>query len=96
MGKIGIRQLKSQLSEYVRLARKGERFQVTSHGEVVAELGPPVQDDPAGIPPGLLELKRLGLVRSIVRNDPSVYEIGEPLPDGPSSIELLNWERGDK
>lgn len=96
MKKIGIRQLKSQLSEYVRLARAGERIQVTSHGEVVAELRPPEPEHDSDVPPGLLELKRLGIVRSIVRNDPTTYEMGEPLPDGPSSAELLDWERGDR
>ena len=94
---VGIRKLKSQLSDYVRRARNGERIQVTSHGEVVAELRPPEPVHDVDTPPGLLELKRLGIARSIVRNDPSAYgEVGEPLLDGLSSIELLDWERGER
>lgn len=36
----GIRELKDNLSEYVRRAEAGERIAVTSHGRTVAELGP--------------------------------------------------------
>ena len=36
----GIRELKDNLSEYVRRAEAGERIAVTAHGRVVAELGP--------------------------------------------------------
>lgn len=40
MKSVGIRQLKSKLSEYVRLAREGETILVSHRDEVVAELGP--------------------------------------------------------
>jgi prevent-host-death family protein len=36
----GIRELKDNLSEYVRRAEAGERIAVTMHGRVVAQLGP--------------------------------------------------------
>src|SRR5471030_1420191 len=36
----GIRELKDNLSEYVRRAEAGERIAVTTHGRVVAVLGP--------------------------------------------------------
>ena len=36
----GIRDLKDNLSEYVRRAEAGERIAVTAHGRVVAVLGP--------------------------------------------------------
>jgi len=36
----GIRDLKDNLSEYVRRAEAGERIAVTSHGRVLAVLGP--------------------------------------------------------
>jgi prevent-host-death family protein len=36
----GIRELKDNLSEYVRRAEAGERISVTAHGRVVAVLGP--------------------------------------------------------
>src|SRR4051812_40438050 len=36
----GIREIKDNLSEYVRRAEAGERIAVTAHGRVVAVLGP--------------------------------------------------------
>ncbi len=41
MRSVGIKVLKNKLSEYVRLAEKGETVQVTDRGRVVAELVPP-------------------------------------------------------
>lgn len=41
MRSVGIKVLKNKLSEYVRLAAKGETVQVTDRGRVVAELVPP-------------------------------------------------------
>lgn len=38
--KVGIRELKAQLSRVVHEAAAGQRFAVTEHGHVVAELGP--------------------------------------------------------
>ena len=37
----GIRQLKNNLSRYVRRSEAGERIAITAHGRVVAELVPP-------------------------------------------------------
>ena len=37
----GIRELKNNLSQYVRRIESGERVAVTAHGRVIAELGPP-------------------------------------------------------
>lgn len=39
---VGIRELKNNLSRYVRKAEAGERVAVTAHGRVVAELVPPL------------------------------------------------------
>ncbi len=38
---VGIKKLKNQLSQYVRLASRGETIFVTDRDEVVAELSPP-------------------------------------------------------
>jgi prevent-host-death family protein len=40
MKNVGIRELKTRLSEYLRQVRKGRTLLVTDHGEVVAELRP--------------------------------------------------------
>lgn len=37
----GVRDLKNNLSRYIRRAESGERIPVTAHGRVVAELVPP-------------------------------------------------------
>src|SRR5690349_13918257 len=41
MRAVGLKTLKNKLSEYVRLAAKGETVLVTDRDRVVAELGPP-------------------------------------------------------
>ena len=41
MRAIGLKALKSKLSEYVRIAAGGETILVTNRDRVVAELGPP-------------------------------------------------------
>jgi antitoxin (DNA-binding transcriptional repressor) of toxin-antitoxin stability system len=46
MRAVGIKQLKTRLSEYVRLARGGEIVLVSDRDEVVAELGPPRHQHP--------------------------------------------------
>jgi prevent-host-death family protein len=46
MKSVGIKQLKARLSEYVRLARRGETILVSDRNEVVAELGPVRQQPP--------------------------------------------------
>ena len=75
MEKVGIRQLKNNLSKYVRLAEGGDVLMVTDRGRIVAELWPPGRGERRGdIHPGLLEMERKGLVRLATRpNDPSLY-----------------------
>lgn len=41
---VGIRELKDNLSRYIRRIGAGERIVVTAHGRVVAELVPPAAD----------------------------------------------------
>ena len=41
MRSVGIKILKNKLSEYIRLAARGETVLVTDRDRVVAELGPP-------------------------------------------------------
>jgi antitoxin (DNA-binding transcriptional repressor) of toxin-antitoxin stability system len=41
MRAVGLKTLKNQLSEYVRLAAAGETVLVTDRDQVVAQLGPP-------------------------------------------------------
>jgi antitoxin (DNA-binding transcriptional repressor) of toxin-antitoxin stability system len=41
MKAVGINVLKNKLSEYVRMAERGEKILVTDRDRVVAEMGPP-------------------------------------------------------
>jgi prevent-host-death family protein len=51
MSTVGIKMLKENLSEYVAMARSGERVIITDRGEEVAEIGP--------LSPERLAMKRL-------------------------------------
>jgi prevent-host-death family protein len=47
MDRVGVRELRQNLSTYLRRAARGERFIVTDRAEEVAVLGPPPKtDDP--------------------------------------------------
>lgn len=73
----GIRDLKDNLSQYVRRSEAGERIAVTAHGRVVAELGPPVRATRAGRRTRFDDLVAVGVVRLPV-------ESGDPLADWPA------------
>lgn len=96
MDTVGIRELKDHLSEYIRRVRAGEKIQVSSHGEVVAELRLPELDRDERAPRGLRELVRRGTAREIVRNDPSRYRTYERALARTTAQELLDWDRGDR
>jgi antitoxin (DNA-binding transcriptional repressor) of toxin-antitoxin stability system len=48
--RIGVRELRGKLGDYLRQARLGARFVIVSRGEPVAELGAPSQASEAGKP----------------------------------------------
>ncbi len=103
MEPIGIRELKNNLSHYVRQVEGGKRISVTAHGRVVAELVPPGTRAAAGRKKKEKRLSRFeqliadGLIR------PALEE-GDPLPDDGLRIklssgtveELIDWTREDK
>ena len=98
MQTIGIRELKSRLSEVVRTVRAGAHVLVTDRGTVVAELVPPGHSRTApGVPPGLARLADRGVARLGAPNDPAVYRDLAPLSRRPASIaRLLDDERGER
>jgi prevent-host-death family protein len=98
MRTVGIRELKSRLSEVVRAVRGGAHVLVTDRGLVVAELVPPgsTRVDPA-IPPGLAHLAERGIARVGAPNDAAVYRDLAPLSKRPRDYgRLLDAERGDR
>lgn len=43
--RIGVRELRGKLSDYLRQAKSGARFLILSRGKAVAELGAPAQEE---------------------------------------------------
>jgi prevent-host-death family protein len=93
---IGIRELKSRLSEVVRAVKAGEHVLVTDRGTVVAELVPPGRPtrDPS-MPAGLARLIERGIARLGATNDPGLYATLPRLRrKPPSAARLLDEARG--
>ena len=93
MDTVGIRELKNNLSHYVRQAMSGTRVAVTDRGVVVAELIPA---PPAGLPLSRYdELVDSGVIRPAL-------ESGDPLADFPTlrlapgtAAALIDEDRGE-
>ena len=94
MTSAGIRELKDNLSRYVRRIEAGERIAITAHGRVVAELGPPAEASGRAGRSRYDDLVAAGLVRPAV-------EPGDPLADWPdlrlaagTAASLIEADRG--
>jgi prevent-host-death family protein len=97
MKSVGLRELKTRLSEYVREVRSGEGVLVTDRGEVVAELIPPGQgSSEQGVPAGLAALAGRGQVTLGAPNDPAVYPTLPRVLKRRGASELLDEERGGR
>jgi prevent-host-death family protein len=91
--KAGIRDLKDNLSRYIRRIEAGERILVTAHGRAVAQIIPP--------PAGRNNRSQFDLlVASHVITPPS--EDGDPLEDCPdirlpqgTAADLIDSDRGE-
>jgi antitoxin (DNA-binding transcriptional repressor) of toxin-antitoxin stability system len=57
--RVGVRELRNNLTTYLRQARQGSAFLVTAHDEVIAELRPPS--------PALRPARRPGRLRDRIR-----------------------------
>jgi len=57
--RIGVRELRGKLGDYLRQVKNGARFLIVSRGQPVAELGAPTLNEPERKPrqPGLLKGK---------------------------------------
>ena len=68
MRAVGLKVLKNKLSEYVRMAARGETVLVTDRDRVVAELGPPrVGRSEILSDARLADMVRRGVIRPAVR-----------------------------
>lgn len=96
--RVGIRELKNNLSQYVRRVEAGDVLIVTDRGRVVAELVPPGSVHRRDIHPGLLEMERKGLVRLATRpNDPSLYRRMPHVDLGGETVQdIIDFLREDR
>jgi antitoxin (DNA-binding transcriptional repressor) of toxin-antitoxin stability system len=95
MASTGIRQLKDNLSRYIRRIEAGERIAITAHGRVVAELVPPGMAAKRSGPSRFDELVAAGVIRPPI-------ESGDPTEDWPdirlprgTALELIEADRGE-
>jgi prevent-host-death family protein len=91
----GVRELKNNLSRYVRRVEAGQRIAVTAHGRVVAELVPPGTKTRKGARSRWDELMAAGTLH------PPLGE-GDPFGDWPdiglppgTAAELIEEDRGE-
>lgn len=91
----GIRELKDNLSSYVRRVEAGERVAVTAHGRVVAEIVPPGTAAGRGTTERWEQLIAAGALHPPV-------EAGDPFEDWPdirlprgTAAKLIDNDRGE-
>lgn len=90
----GIRELKNNLSRYIRRIEAGERIAITAHGRVVAELVPPAARMKGALDP-LETLVAAGQVRPpLEAGDPTAGWPDIRLPAGTAG-ELIDADRGE-
>ena len=91
----GIRELKDNLSRYIRRIEAGERIAITAHGRIVAELVPPGSAGKGGRQSRFDELVAAGVIRPPL-------EPGDPTEDWPdirlpagTAAALIDADRGE-
>jgi prevent-host-death family protein len=90
----GIRELKDNLSRYIRRIEAGERIAITAHGRVVAELVPPGTRTKR-TPTRFDELVASGVIRPpLEAGDPTEGWPDIGLPSG-TAAELIDADRGE-
>ncbi len=96
MRSVGLKELKNRLSEYVKIAARGETLLVTNRDRVVAELGPPREERS----PVLADAMLADAVRRGWLAPPSMVREGIPprLPVAPLAEVLreLDDDRADR
>ena len=90
----GIRELKDNLSRFIRRIEAGERIAITAHGRIVAELVPPGGNTKGGAS-RFDELIASGVIRPpLEAGDPTEDWPDIRLPSG-TAAELIDADRGE-
>jgi prevent-host-death family protein len=95
MTSIGIRELKNNLSHYVRQIEAGKRVAVTAHGRVVAELVPPNSGTGRGGASRYDELVATGIIERAARADGATPEWPDIRLSSGTVAELIDSDRGE-
>ena len=96
MHAVGLKALKNKLSEYVRLAAKGETVLVTDRDRVVAELVPPREGrSPMLADARLAEAIRRGWIIPLLMVDKGL-PFRAPVTSAQSLLAELAADRGDR
>lgn len=90
---VGIKNLKNNLSAYIRQVRKGARILVTDRDEVVAEIGQPRRDQLGELPPLFAEWIRRGELQPRRRSRRPLPATSVRFPAG-TARRLLDLDRG--
>jgi len=97
---VGIRELKNNLSHYVREVERGRKLSITAHGRIVAELVPPGtkgRRKPAKKLSRWEQMVADGRIQLAVEDgDPFEGDTLEAIVPPGSSAEWLEWSREDK
>lgn len=91
---VGIKDLKNNLSAYIRQVRKGVRILVTDRDQVVAEIGQPRHDEFGQLPPLFAEWIRRGELRPRRRSKRPLPISSVRFPAG-TAQRLLDLDRGE-
>jgi antitoxin (DNA-binding transcriptional repressor) of toxin-antitoxin stability system len=95
MASTGIRELKDNLSRYIRRIEAGERIAITAHGRVVAELVPPGAAAKGRGQTRFEELVAAGVIRPPIEpGDPTEDWPDIRLPPGTAAA-LIDADRGE-
>lgn len=96
MRAVGLKVLKNKLSEYVRLAARGETVLVTDRDRVVAELGPPREGRSEILNDArLADMVRRGVIRPAVR-PPGEAPRSKPVMSTEALLAALADDRGER
>ena len=96
MKAVGIRELKSKLSQYLRDVKDGETVLVTERGQVIAEIARAggLREPRGTADLALARLSRLVTVTRSASNDPGVYPSTEVRTPPGTAQRLIDEERG--